>query len=94
MVRQGKGGKERMVPLSPAMVEDLRRYWDFHRHALLLFPNAGRGPCAPKQLAERMRQATSPMPVSSLQRLVSVARKELGIPEATIHSLRQALPPI
>jgi integrase len=79
-----------MVPLAPAMVEDLRRYWAFHRHPLLLFPNAGRGPCAPEQLAGRMRQATGPMPVSSLQRLIIVARKELGIPDATIHSLRHS----
>jgi integrase/recombinase XerD len=90
MVRQGKGGRDRMVPLAPAMVEDLRRYWAFHRHPLLLFPNAGRGPCAPDRLAERMRQATGPMPVSSLQRLIIVARKELGIPDATIHGLRHS----
>jgi site-specific recombinase XerD len=90
MVRQGKGGRDRMVPLAPAMVGDLRRYWAFHRHPLLIFPNAGRGPCAPGQLAQRMRQATGPMPVSSLQRLVLVARRQLGIPDATIHSLRHS----
>ena len=90
MVRGGKGGKDRMVPLAPEMVEDLRRYWAFHRHPLLLFPNAGRGPCAPDKLAGRMRRATGPMPVSSLQRLVVVARKELGIPDATIHTLRHS----
>jgi site-specific recombinase XerD len=28
------------------------------------------------------------MPVSSLQRLILVARAELGIPEATVHTLR------
>lgn len=90
MVREGKGGRDRMVPLAPEMVEDLRRYWAFHRHPLLVFPNAGRGPCAPDKLAQRMRQATGPMPVSSLQRLVIVARKELDIPDATIHSLRHS----
>jgi integrase len=90
MVRQGKGGRDRMVPLAPAMVEDLRRYWVFHRHPLLLFPNAGRGPCARERLADRMHRATAPMPVSSLQRLVIVARKELDIPDATIHSLRHS----
>jgi site-specific recombinase XerD len=90
MVRHGKGGKDRMVPLAAEMVEDLRRYWAFHRHPLLLFPNAGRGPCAPDRLAARMRRATAPMPVSSLQRLIVVARKELGIADATVHALRHS----
>lgn len=90
MVRGGKGGRDRMVPLAPAMVEDLRRYWAYHRHPLLLFPNAGRGPCDPAKLAARMHRATGPMPVSSLQRLVIVARQQLGIPDATIHSLRHS----
>lgn len=90
MIRGGKGGKDRMVPLAPEMLEDLRRYWKVHRHPLLLFPNAGRGPCSPDKLAARMHAARAPMPVSSLQRLVVVARKELGIADATIHSLRHS----
>ena len=90
MVRGGKGGKDRMVPLSREMVEDLRRYWVFHRHPVLLFPNAGRGPCTPDRLAARMRRATGPMPVGSLQRLVVLARKEIGVPDATVHTLRHS----
>ncbi len=90
MVRGRKGGRDRMVPLAPEMVEDLRRYWAFHRHPVLLFPNAGRGPCTPEKLAGRMRRAASPMPVSSLQRLIVVARRELGIPDATVHTLRHS----
>jgi len=90
LVRGGKGGKDRMVPLAREMVEDLRGYWAFHRHPLLLFPNAGRGPCTPEKLAGRMQRATSPMPVGSLQRLVVVARKELGIAAATVHTLRHS----
>lgn len=90
MIRGGKGAKDRMVPLAPEMIEDLRRYWKFHRHPVLLFPNAGRGPCDPKNLACRTRNARSPMPIGSLQRLVVVARKALGIPDATAHSLRHS----
>ena len=89
-VRGGKGGKDRMVPLAATMVEDLRRYWKFHRHPLLLFPNAGRGSHDPVQLAARMKAATEPMPVSSLQRLIVVARQELGLPDATVHTLRHS----
>jgi site-specific recombinase XerD len=90
MVRDGKGAKDRMVPLGREMVEDLRAYWKFHRHPVLIFPNAGRGPCSPDKLAARMRRAKAPMPLCSLQRLVVVARKELGIPDATVHTLRHS----
>jgi len=89
-VRGGKGGKDRMIPLAKTMVEDLRRYWAFHRHPLLIFPNAGRGSHDPAQLAARMQAATEPMPVSSLQRLIVVARQELNLPEATVHTLRHS----
>lgn len=90
LVRKGKGGKDRMVPIAPQMLEDLRRYWAFHRHPLLLFPCAGRGAASRDKLAERMHRATNPMPLGSLQRLVVVARKELGIPAATVHTLRHS----
>lgn len=90
LIRHGKGGKDRLVPLPTSMYEELRRYWAFHRHPLLLFPNVGRGDHDPKSLAKRMRQATCPMPCSSLQRLVIVARKQLNIPAASVHSLRHS----
>jgi site-specific recombinase XerD len=89
-VRGGKGGKDRMVPLAQTMVQDLRRYWAFHRHPRLIFPNAGRGSNDRAQLAARMHAATEPMPVSSLQRLIVVARQELGLPAATVHTLRHS----
>lgn len=89
-IRNAKGNKDRMVPISTTMVEDLRRYWAVHRHPLLLFPNVGRGPCPPADVARRMRQASRPMPVSSLQRLMVEARKELGIPVCTVHTLRHS----
>ncbi|MFT6379986.1 MAG: hypothetical protein ACJAXZ_001465, partial [Akkermansiaceae bacterium] len=42
---------------SRTMVEDLRGYWKFHRHPLLLFPNVGRGACPPDKVAQRMHTA-------------------------------------
>ena len=89
-IRNGKGGKDRMVPIATSMVEDLRFYWRVHRHPLLLFPNVGRGPCSRAKIAKRMHAATSPMPVSSVQRLMVVARKELGLEAATAHTLRHS----
>jgi len=89
-VRGGKGGKERMVPISGVMLKDLRRYWSFHRNPLLLFPKAGRGEGAPQALAARMHAAQRPMPYSSLQRLMLVARTELDFPGVSVHTLRHS----
>jgi integrase len=88
IVRDGKGGKDRIVPLASQVYHELRQYWLFHRNRVLIFPNAGRG--SGTHLAARMQAATRPMPVSSLQRLVVVARKQLGLPDASIHTLRHS----
>lgn len=89
-IRDGKGHRDRVVPLPTPLLEELRAYWSFHKHPLLLFPNVGRGDNNPQALATRMRHATSPMPCSSLQRLMIVARKELNLPAASIHTLRHS----
>ena len=89
-VRHGKGGKDRVVPLATEMLRDLRDYWKFHRHPLLLFPNAGRGHPEVEALRRRMHTATEPMPHCSLQRLVILARKALNLPDATAHTLRHS----
>lgn len=89
-IRGGKGHQDRVVPLPTSLYEELRRYWIFHRHPLLLFPNVGRGENTPEVVAARMHRATAPMPCSSLQRLLVLARKQLNIPGATIHSLRHS----
>lgn len=89
-IRGGKGQQDRVVPLPTCLWRELQRYWKFHRHPLLLFPNAGRGENTTEALARRMHQATAPMPHSSLQRLLVVARKALNIPAATPHSLRHS----
>jgi len=89
-LRNAKGNKDRMVPISATMVKDLRRYWKVHRHPLLIFPGVGRGLCSPGQVAQRMHKAVRPMPVSSLERLMVAARKELNIPVCTSHTLRHS----
>jgi len=37
-IRQGKGGKERLVPLSVGLLEILRNYWRRYRPTIWLFP--------------------------------------------------------
>jgi site-specific recombinase XerD len=89
-IRGGKGHRDRVVPLPTVLLHELRGYWAFHRHRLLIFPNAGRGDNNPQALATRMRNATSPMRCSSLQRLLIVARKQLNLPAAKLHTLRHS----
>ena len=89
-IRAGKGNKDRTIPLPAQMLEELRDYWSFHRHPLLLFPNAGRGDNTPQALAKRMHSATRTMPHNSLQRLLVLARQELDLPDATPHTLRHS----
>ena len=89
-VRRGKGHKDRLVPIATTMVEDLRRYWAFHRHPLLLFPGAGRGEQTPEKVAARMQAAREPIPHGSLQRLLVEARAELDLPGVSPHTLRHS----
>ena len=43
VIRQGKGQKDRLVPLSPALLAELRAYWRRYRPADWLFPGQKRG---------------------------------------------------
>jgi integrase/recombinase XerD len=90
LIRDGKGGKDRMLPLPQMLLEELRRYWSFHQHPVLLFPNAGRGSNDEAAVKRRMKAATGPMPHNSLQRLLVEAREELNLPQATPHTLRHS----
>ncbi|MBL9173085.1 MAG: tyrosine-type recombinase/integrase [Verrucomicrobiales bacterium] len=90
LIRNSKGHRDRVLPLPTCLYEELRRYWKFHRHPLLIFPNVGRGEHTPEATARRMHEATAPMPCSSLQRLIVVARKELNLPAASVHTLRHS----
>ena len=91
LVRCGKGGRDRVVPLCQSMLEELRGYWSRHRNPLWLFPAAGRGPMDSAAVIKRMRVATRPLSGSSLQQVIVRARADAGIPDrATPHSLRHS----
>ena len=89
-VRKGKGLQDRLLPIATPMVEDLRRYWAFHRNPLLLFPKVGRGSSKPEAVAKRMSEARHSLPYSSLQGLMLTARTELNYPKVTVHTLRHS----
>ena len=91
-VIDGKGGRNREVPIAPEMLERLRRYWCFHRNRGWLFPAVGRGwreRCKTLQVA--MSAATKPMSVSSVQAALRIVVAAAGIKKAaTCHSLRHS----
>jgi integrase/recombinase XerD len=77
-VRQGKGNKDRLVPLSPRLLTELRDYWRVHRPARWLFctqNNAGQRPVCP----------------GTVQRQLQRAVKKAGLRKpATMHTLRHS----
>ena len=83
-VRQGKGNKDRYIPLPQRTLELLREYWASHRHPVWLFPRRGRFGVA-------MVQATEPMSGRSIQHALAAALKESGIQKkVTVHTLRHS----
>lgn len=79
-IKSGKGNKDRYVPLPEQTLQQLRWYWQQHRHPQWLFPSrygyqAGR----------------KPMDASGLRRALKSAVQAAGINKAvTIHSLRHS----
>jgi site-specific recombinase XerD len=57
-VRQGKGQKDRIVPLSPVLLEQLRTWWRATRPQEWLFPGqGGRGPLSDHSAQKACQQA-------------------------------------
>lgn len=75
-VRQGKGKKDRYVPLSPKLLEALRRYWKAVRPKTWLFEGA---------------QVGHPITRSAVERWFSPACEKAGISKlVTPHTLRHS----
>jgi integrase len=91
-IRNGKGGKDRYVPIAPAMVEELRQWWRPHQNRKFLFPSPGRGWAdRTLTLSQSMAQSTTSMSVSSVQMAYRLARAASGVNSAsTTHSLRHS----
>lgn len=75
-VRQGKGRKDREVPLSPLALAILREYWKIDRPLEFLFPGA---------------RAGRPMAVSSIQKICKAAVAAADLKKSvSMHTLRHS----
>jgi integrase/recombinase XerD len=80
-IYQGKGDKDRYVPLPHRTLVLLRQYWATHRHAKWLFPG--------KRSARRMTRG--PVVSSTINRVFNAALAASGVQKtATVHTLRHS----
>jgi integrase len=91
-IRFAKGGKDRYVPITPPMLDELRAWWKQHRHPRFLFPSPGRGWAdRSESLSQTMGRAGEPMSVSSVQMAFRLARAASGVKaQSTPHTLRHS----
>ena len=91
-IRNGKGGKDRYVPLAVPMVKELRQWWSLHRNPRFLFPSPGRGWAdRTMTLSQAMGRSIAPMSVGSVQMAYRLARAASKVNSAsTTHSLRHS----
>jgi site-specific recombinase XerD len=83
-VHQGKGAKDRYVPLPQRTLDLLREQWKSHRNPQWIFPAPGRG-------GIHMPTTDEAMPRSSLQIVFKHALRESGIhKKASVHTLRHS----
>ena len=89
LVRLGKGGKDRYVPLPDMLVPILRRWWRTHKHPRLIFPALGSGwrDLTPGRAA----QAKEHMSESTVQHCMKLVVATAGLPQnVTPHTLRHS----
>ena len=99
-VREGKGGKDRMVPLPEAALEVLGQWYRHHRHPRFLFPAMGhswkstlRADAVEQARVQRAQwqRAEHPVSTSALQNVWRLALAASGVVKpATIHTLRHS----
>jgi len=83
-IRQGKGNKDRYVPLPTSTLTLLRQHWSTHRHPLWLFPSPTRAGVPPFS-------AIQPMDASGVQRAFKAALQASGVQkDASVHTLRHS----
>lgn len=96
-VRQGKGQKDRLVPLSARLLDELRAYWRYGRDRLRttwLFPNrTADGPCHGGSFQRRFRKLllkagiSKPATMHTLRHSFATHLLEAGVSVVTLQKL-------
>ncbi len=87
-IRNSKGNKDRFVPLPDATLGLLRRFWQVHRHPVLLFPNRRGG-------LKAAHRATTPLDRGGVQKTLSTVVAHCGIKKRSLPiAFVTATPPI
>ncbi len=83
-VHQGKGSKDRYVPLPQATLEILRKHWATHKNPRLIFPSRG--------IYDKGWTSDNPISVSTVQAALRQAVRAAGIQKRriSVHTLRHS----
>lgn len=84
IIRDGKGARDRVVPIPPATLDLLRAFWKTHRNRKLIFPSR----IDPRRVAT----VTRPLSDRGVQRAFQVVVRECNLPQAGVrlHTLRHS----
>ncbi|MDI6743655.1 MAG: site-specific integrase [Smithella sp.] len=83
-IKDGKGRKDRIIPLPTSTLNILRKHYKTHRNEKFIFPAPGRGGC-------KERTSTEPLPDSSIQTVLKKALRQAGIiKNISVHNLRHS----
>ena len=92
-VRQGKGNKDRLVPLSPRLLAELRAYWRAYRPARWLFANPMQQPVHPGTVQRQLRRAVrkaglrKPATMHTLRHSYATHMLEAGVDVMTLQKI-------
>jgi len=91
----GKGGKSREVPISPELLDRLRKFWKFHQNPHWLFPGVGRGwKGSGATIKQAMHRSKHHMTDSSTWSAMKMAVVECGLHKThhhvSTHTLRHS----
>jgi site-specific recombinase XerD len=83
-VHQGKGSKDRYIPLPQATLEILRKHWATHKNPRLIFPSRG--------IYDKGWTSENPISVSTVQAALRQAVRAAGIQKrgVSVHTLRHS----
>lgn len=76
-IRNAKGNKDRLVPISDLLVYILRKFWSTHKNPVFIFPNRKRG-------LSKAHLATTPIDRGGVQQALKAVVKSIGL-KKTLH---------